>query len=179
MVEVPSVVQTDAELLSRVREGDRASAEVLARRHVGWAVDYARRRGAGDLAEDCAQTVLSNLIARPPLGLPTEGARPYLVVCLDREVVRACARLPPQPHESIVDPRTSPSAAVARRHLVERARLAITELPSHQQRLVEMRYFDGLEPAEIAQVTGEPAGSVRKLISRALASLRDHRFFLQ
>jgi len=177
VVEVPSVSQTDAELLGSVRAGDRTAAETLARRHVGWAVDYARRRGAGDLAEDCAQTVLSNLVLRPPIELRAESARAYLTTCLDREVMRVHAPETLPPHESIVDPRTSPSSVVARRHLVGQALHALEDLPSHQHRLMVLRYVDGLEPAEIAVATGEPAGSVRKLLSRGLAALRVHRFF--
>lgn len=177
MLEVRSVSQTDAELLVGVREGDRAARETLARRYVAWTVDYARRCGAGDLAEDCAQTVLSNLIDRPPIGLESETARPYLAASLEREVVRVLARETKQPPELVVECRTSPSAALARCELARQALLAMADLPTHQRRLMTLRYVDGLEPTEIAAATGEPAGSVRKLLSRAVATLRAHRFF--
>lgn len=61
------------------------------------------------------------------------------------------------------------SAEVADRDYLLRA---LAELPSRQRAVLVLRYFDDLPDAEIAEVLGCSAGTVKAHASRALARLR-------
>jgi RNA polymerase sigma-70 factor (ECF subfamily) len=50
---------------------------------------------------------------------------------------------------------------------------ALSELPEREQSLVSLRYFAGMDPAQIADVLRMKAGAVRTALSRALQRLRD------
>ncbi|HLI70585.1 MAG TPA: RNA polymerase sigma factor [Ktedonobacteraceae bacterium] len=52
--------------------------------------------------------------------------------------------------------------------------LALEMLSAEQQRVLELRFFAGLDLAEIAQITNAPLGTVKSRLHRALASLRTH-----
>lgn len=162
--------RTDRELLQAIRSGDRAAKETFARRHARWAVDYARRKGAGDIAEDVAQEVLHNLTNRPPVDLRDSTAKPYMRRCILRKITEETARIRThQTQRSVVDPRTSPSSAAARNHAVA---VAVADLATDKRELLAMRYVDGLQYTEIAEATGRKAGTLRKDIWRTLEQLR-------
>lgn len=52
-------------------------------------------------------------------------------------------------------------------------RAAVNNLPPDQRRVLEMAFFGGLTHADIAQVTGEPLGTVKARIRRGMLKLRD------
>jgi RNA polymerase sigma-70 factor (ECF subfamily) len=56
--------------------------------------------------------------------------------------------------------------------MIEKARSVIHLLPSEQRKTLEMAFFDGLTHAEIAEMTGDPLGTVKTRIRTALLSLR-------
>jgi len=56
--------------------------------------------------------------------------------------------------------------------LMERARGVIHQLPSEQRKTLEMAFFDGLTHSEIAEMTGDPLGTVKTRIRSALLTLR-------
>ena len=56
--------------------------------------------------------------------------------------------------------------------LMERARSAVKLLPTEQRKTLEMAFFDGLTHSEIAEMTGDPLGTVKTRIRSALLSLR-------
>jgi RNA polymerase sigma-70 factor (ECF subfamily) len=56
--------------------------------------------------------------------------------------------------------------------MMERARLAIHKLPAEQRKTLEMAFFDGLTHSEIAELTGDPLGTVKTRIRSALLTLR-------
>ena len=55
---------------------------------------------------------------------------------------------------------------------MERARAVILMLPVEQRKTLEMAFFDGLTHSEIAEMTGDPLGTVKTRIRSALTSLR-------
>jgi RNA polymerase sigma-70 factor (ECF subfamily) len=59
-----------------------------------------------------------------------------------------------------------------RNSLMERARGVIHKLPAEQRKTLEMAFFDGLTHSEIAEMTGDPLGTVKTRIRSALLTLR-------
>jgi RNA polymerase sigma-70 factor (ECF subfamily) len=55
---------------------------------------------------------------------------------------------------------------------MEKARATIVLLPPEQRKTLEMAFFDGLTHSEIAEMTGDPLGTVKTRIRSALTSLR-------
>ena len=55
--------------------------------------------------------------------------------------------------------------------LLEKAKVVIAELPNDQRRTLEMAFFDGLTHSEIAQLTGDPLGTIKTRIRSALKTL--------
>ena len=56
--------------------------------------------------------------------------------------------------------------------MTERARAGMQQLPVEQRKTLEMAFFDGLTHSEIAEMTGEPLGTVKTRIRSALLTLR-------
>ncbi len=75
-------------------------------------------------------------------------------------------RLPPPPSPE------DPVVASAMAEDVERVRAAIRRLPEPYRAVALLRWCHGLEPADIADLRGEPPGTVWSLLSRAMARLR-------
>lgn len=56
----------------------------------------------------------------------------------------------------------------------ERVRQALTGLPIAEQEVIALRFFEQKKSREIAQILGKREGTVRSLLSRGLARLREH-----
>ena len=59
-----------------------------------------------------------------------------------------------------------------RNMMIEKARSVIHQLPMEQRKTLEMAFFDGLTHTEIAEMTGDPLGTVKTRIRSALSTLR-------
>ena len=59
-----------------------------------------------------------------------------------------------------------------RNSMMEKARTVIRLLPEEQKKTLEMAFFDGLTHSEIAEITGDPLGTVKTRIRSALTTLR-------
>jgi RNA polymerase sigma-70 factor (ECF subfamily) len=59
-----------------------------------------------------------------------------------------------------------------RNNMMVRARTVIQQLPTEQRKTLEMAFFDGLTHSEIAEMTGDPLGTVKTRIRSALLTLR-------
>lgn len=70
------------------------------------------------------------------------------------------------PDVSASDPESDP-------FLSERLRRLVASLPERQRMIVILRYSEDMDPEEIAELLGMPAGTVRSHLHRALALLRE------
>ena len=113
----------------------------------------------------------------PLLPSVAAGDRLAMESCLERYegLVWALARrpawdsldaLPYEPAAETSEPSRLDDAGV-------RALAVLRELPDEQRRLMEWALADGLSHAEIAGRTGTPLGTVKSLIRRGLARVRE------
>ncbi len=151
-----------------------ASAQLL-RREERWlrrlALDLTRDR---ELAEDLVQETFITALERPPAS--PGPLRPWLAGVL-RNLYRMAARASARRSrrelavemetESPPPDRALEAASVARALLDE-----IDRLSEPYQSTIRLRYYEGLEPAQIARQLGIPAATVRKRNQLALAHLR-------
>jgi RNA polymerase sigma factor (sigma-70 family) len=174
---VPISVEGDeAEVLARVRAGDRDAYAELVRRHAPSAIRTAALLGAGAEAEDVVQEAFVKAYA----GLGR--FRPWLLQIVaneTRNLHRAAGRRAAREQSAWV--RTEPlllaaagdepaSAALSGERRAELVR-ALAQLPDPHRRVVTCRYLLDLDEAETAAVLGWPRGTVKSRLRRALDRL--------
>jgi len=153
-----------AEALEHFRPG----LELLARRSLGSA-DASREAIQETLAR--AVVALANGQLSEPTKLPAfvAGIARHVIV----DMLRAARRVVPL--DTLAEhPAAASDALSALVSAGEQARVrdALTRLPPSDRELLQLCYFEGLTPGEIAGRLGEPAERVRKRKSRALERLR-------
>jgi RNA polymerase sigma-70 factor (sigma-E family) len=131
---------------------------------------------AGDrgLAEDVVQEVLIRAHARWDVIGRLDRPEAYVRKMIVNEYLswrRRSWRLVPSGAGPDVDGRLAPDPAVD--HAERDALLAeLGRLPRRQKAVLVLRYYEELSDAEIAEVLGCAAGTVRGYAARALATLR-------
>ncbi|GGA55498.1 DNA-directed RNA polymerase sigma-70 factor [Edaphobacter acidisoli] len=168
--------ETDAALLGRVQKGDEQAMAVLYDRYskVVYSVALRVLRDPA-AAEDVLQEVFMQ-VWRNPTGF--EAARGSMggwlaVVARNRSIDALRRKRPMDQVEAIALASNYNLADEAERNsMVERARSVMVRLPLEQRKTLEMAFFDGLTHTEIAEMTGDPLGTVKTRIRSGLASLR-------
>ena len=164
-------MQSDAELVEAVLDGDRASFGVLVQRYeravlgvaLGILGDY---HAAQDVAQDALVTAyvelrtLRSCFASWILGIARRRA-------IDVWRGRSRRRREKVPLDSI-----AADADEQLDDMVKQVFEAVDRLPKRQRQVILHRYCDGLSVREIAEATGSPVGTVTKYLSRARARLR-------
>jgi RNA polymerase sigma-70 factor (ECF subfamily) len=166
----------DAQLLDRVRRGDEQAMAVLYDRYSKLVYSVALRvlRDPAS-AEDILQDVFLGLWRRPETFVSTRGSLGgwLAVVARNRAIDTLRRKRPSEQIEEIYLASPSNLADEAERNtLMQRARAIILHLPLEQRKTLEMAYFDGLTHTEIAEITGDPLGTVKTRIRSALLHLR-------
>ncbi|WP_051366496.1 sigma-70 family RNA polymerase sigma factor [Hamadaea tsunoensis] len=176
-VQIHSALTSDAELLTRVRDGDSEAYGELYRRHVDaarrLAVVLAHDRGeAEDLAADAFARVLASLRSG---GGPRTAFRPYLLTSVRNafyDRVRRAQRV--EPTDAIEDyetpePYEDPSIAALERSYAARA---FARLPERWRAVLWHTEVEGESPTQIAPLFGLTANAVSVLAYRARERLR-------
>jgi RNA polymerase sigma-70 factor (ECF subfamily) len=160
----------DHGLVARALAGDDGSFTILVRRHERslYATAYAITRSQWDAA-DAVQDALADAYAsldslRDPARFGAWVSR--IVVNKCNGLLRRRGRVlpmeePPEPQAFVWD---GPEAGM---DLMR----AIQELSPDHREVIALRYFRDLKVADIAEVLGTPAGTVKSRINRALAAL--------
>jgi len=160
--------------------GDQLDVEALYRRDAGAIHRFARRAGASEAdAEDLTQAAFLKAIERPPA--PNDSSAPgrawlhTVAANLMRDRWREGARAQRRGIGSAsgalaagADQPEEAAMAEAERVLV---RMAMAALPDESRRILLMRVVEGRSSAEVAEVLGRTADSVRQAQLRALRSL--------
>jgi RNA polymerase sigma-70 factor (ECF subfamily) len=166
----------DGELLTRVLRGDEGAMAVLFDRYskIVYSVSLRVLRDTAS-AEDVMQEIFMQIWRNPNSFVSTKGSLGgWLAVVARNRSIDTLRRK--RPSEQVEEMNLASSYNLAdeaeRSILMERARAAVKLLPTEQRKTLEMAFFDGLTHTEIAEMTGDPLGTVKTRIRSALLSLR-------
>lgn len=124
--------------------------------------------GSSADAEDATQTVFLKLLDKPRAFNDDEHEKAWLIVCAQnhcRDLLKSAARkrsaeLP----EDMPDDRAHAESDETLR--------VVLDLPEKYKTCVYLHYYEGYRTAEIAEITGTPASTVRSRLSEARALLK-------
>jgi len=172
----PPSGQDDSALLVQVQRGDESAMASLFDRYskVVYSVALRVLRDPAS-AEDVLQEVFMQIWRNPDSFVATRGSLGgWLAVVARNRSIDALRRK--RPTESVDDMSLASNYNLAdeaeRNSLMEKARGVIHLLPMEQRKTLEMAFFDGLTHSEIAEMTGDPLGTVKTRIRSALTTLR-------
>ncbi len=169
----------DEGLLAAWAKGDRGAGRTLVDRHLA-AVGrfFANKVGSTSEAEDLVGETFQRLAAGLDRYRGDSSVRTYLFAIAHnvlREFLRRRQREAnrAEPLDSIADLGPSPSLALARDRQERLLLHALRALPFDDQCVLELSLFEEMSRAEIAAVTGIPAGTVAGRLTRARQRLHE------
>jgi RNA polymerase sigma-70 factor (ECF subfamily) len=170
------MTDSDHDLMRQCREGDAAAFEALVRRWEGkvarMLAGMAGRSDIDDLAQEVfVRVLLAKDRYRPEAAFSTWLYR--IVLNVARDAGRKNRRRPER-LESVqpADGSQPPAAALAHEEVVAKVNRAMDHLPDELRDVVMMKHYGDLTFAEIAEVTGDPASTVKSRMQAALVQLR-------
>ena len=172
----PPSMQDDAALLLLVRRGDEQAMAALFDRYSRIVYSVALRvlRDPAS-AEDVLQEIFMQVWRSPDGFIATRGSLGgwLAVVSRNRSIDTLRRKRPAEQIDETLLPSSYNLADEAEREgMMEKARTVIRKLPPEQRKTLEMAFFDGLTHSEIAEMTGDPLGTVKTRIRGALLALR-------
>ena len=172
----PPSTDDDASLLALVQRGDEAAMAALFDRYskVVYSVALRVLRDPAS-AEDILQEIFMQIWRSPDSFIATRGSLGgwLAVVSRNRSIDRLRRKRPMESVEDIGLASPFNLADEAERNImIGKAREVIVLLPVDQRKTLEMAFFDGLTHSEIAEMTGDPLGTVKTRIRSALLTLR-------
>jgi RNA polymerase sigma-70 factor, ECF subfamily len=169
-------MKDDASLLVLVQKGDEHAMASLFDRYSKIVYSVALRvlRDPSS-AEDVLQEIFMQIWRNPDAFVATRGTLGgWLAVVSRNRSIDALRRK--RPTEQVDDMALASPYNLAdeaeRNSMMEKARSVIHLLPVEQRKTLEMAFFDGLTHSEIAEMTGDPLGTVKTRIRSALTTLR-------
>jgi RNA polymerase sigma-70 factor (ECF subfamily) len=168
--------EDDAALLALVQAGDGQAMATLYDRYSRVVYSVALRvLGDPASAEDILQEVFMQIWRNPDSFTAARGSLGgWLAIVSRNRSIDNLRRKRPTTNVDDVPLASSFNLAdeAERNSLMERARGVIQKLPTEQRKTLEMAFFDGLTHSEIAEMTGDPLGTVKTRIRSALLTLR-------
>ena len=171
---------SDAQLVTSIaRYSEIALAEVY-RRHGGAVYGLARRvlNNASE-AEDVTQEVFLRLWNRPDRFDPGRGTlRSFLLTQSHGRAVDAVRSLNARRLRESGEARRTATAEYDMQHEVwdlavaDQVARALGDLPDEERRAIELAYFDGHTYVEVADLLGQPEGTVKSRIRNGMRRMR-------
>ncbi|MGH3009066.1 MAG: RNA polymerase sigma factor [Gaiellaceae bacterium] len=167
---------TDAELLARVGDRDRAAFEQLYDRYVRsiFGLALRRLRDRQD-AEDAVQEVFTAVWRSAGSYRPERGpAGGWLYTVARNAVVDRLRRSGPATESELpelVSAEHGPAARAEESETAWRVHRALEELQPHEREVIELAYWSELSQSEVAEYLGLPLGTVKTRTRSALARL--------
>ena len=173
---LPPSTEDDAALLAQVQRGDEQAMAALFDRYSKIVYSVALRVLRDPAAaEDVLQEIFMQIWRNPTSFIATRGSLGgWLAVVSRNRSIDALRRKRPteQVEEMALASNYNLADEAERNSLMEKARGVIHLLPVEQRKTLEMAFFDGLTHSEIAEMTGDPLGTVKTRIRSALTALR-------
>ncbi len=173
----------DEELMVLVKRADPAAFAVVYERHSTAAFSLAYRMvGKRSAAEDVVQEAFLALWRGSGRYDATRGSVRTWVLgivhhraidALRRSVVHDRRRASDEGLEERFETGERTDVEVARRDEAATVRGALRGLPAEQARVIELAYFGGFTHTEIAEMLGQPLGTVKGRMRLGLTKLRD------
>ncbi len=171
---------SDAQLVTSIaRYSEVALAEVY-RRHGGAVFGLARRVLNNQAeAEDVTQEVFLRLWNQPDRFDPNRGSlRSFLLAQAHARAVDAVRSLNARRLREVKDAQRTATAAYDMQHevwdlaLADQVAAALGGLPEEERRAIEMAYYDGRTYVEVADLLGQPEGTVKSRIRNGMRRMR-------
>jgi RNA polymerase sigma-70 factor, ECF subfamily len=169
---------SDEQLMLMFRYGNRAAFGLLFEKHRAGVYSFARRMlGSRSAAEDVVQEAFLRVVGAAGAYEPSARFQTWLWT-----IVRNCAVSLLRRHnpvaialpEAVADPREcDPPEAAHHAETLERLEQAIDKLAPAQRETFLLRYRHDMTYDEIADVTGQPLGTVKTHIHRARLRLAE------
>lgn len=165
-----------------VRDGDPRAFELLYDRHGGAAFSLAYRMvGKRSMAEDVTQEAFLSIWRSRARYDPLRGSvRTWVLGIVHNRTIDALRRGSVHDRrretlDGVHERHESPDRTdveVARREEARSVRSALDTLPEDQRRTIELAYFSGFSHSQIAELLGEPIGTVKGRMRLGLTKLR-------
>jgi RNA polymerase sigma-70 factor, ECF subfamily len=171
---------SDAQLVTSIaRYSEIALAEVY-RRHGGAVYGLARRvLNNAHEAEDVTQEVFLRLWNRPDRFDPGRGTlRSFLLTQSHGRAVDAVRSLNARRLRESGEARRTATAEYDMQHeawdlaVADQVARALGDLPDDERRAIELAYFDGHTYVEVADLLGQPEGTVKSRIRNGMRRMR-------
>lgn len=168
----------DVELLELWRQGDMAAGEILFERCYDPIARFFRSRVSGDIADLVQETFVACVEGRDRV---QEGAsfRAYIfsvannVLCHHLRTKYRSDRLVDFDQLSVEDVAPGPISQITRRREQHLLLAALRRIPVNDQLLLELRYWEQIKTADIAQAMGLAHGTVRSRLAHARKRLEE------
>ena len=171
-----NAVSPDAVLVSAIRFGDEQAMAQLYERYSPIVYSVALRvLGNTAAAEDVLQEVFMQLWRSPQMFDASRGSLPgWLAVITRNRAIDSLRKRRPEAdiNEVVVSVEPDLVSSAGWSRALEKIRGVLGGMPALQRSALEMAFFDGLTHSEIAQMTGEPLGTVKTRIRAGLVILR-------
>ncbi|MGI9020635.1 MAG: RNA polymerase sigma factor [Solirubrobacterales bacterium] len=173
----------DEELMTLVDRKDETAFEVFYERHGGPAYSLAHRMvGDRSLAEDVVQEAfLSMWRSKAGYDRARGSVRSWSLGIVRNRAIDALRRAStPAPKlnlddDAALESQQSPEltdSAVIRRETARQVRGALGSLPNEQSQVIQLAYFGGFSHSEIAEMLGEPLGTIKGRMRLGLEKAR-------
>ena len=176
----------DEQLMTRVRNGDAAALEILYDRYAALIMGFAFRLLADRaLSEEIVQETFWRVWrSAATFDARRGGFAGWLFGIARNLTIDLCRRrkIRPQPlidedQAQPIEHAPDPDVDVAETAWISikraQVRAALGELPAAQRTVIDLAYFRGMTRQEIAEVTGEPLGTIHTRARLALQKLRE------
>ncbi len=179
------VKRSDEELWQLTREGQESAFNQLMERYLSALLHYGRKFTVdSSLVQDCVQDVLADLWLRRTHESPILSVRAYLFTAVRNRVCNQARRalragvLHDNEEYALFEASFSVEeswiADETERERLDKLNSLINQLPPRQKEVIYLRYYQGLEKDQIAQVLNINYQSVSNLLHRTLTTLRNH-----
>jgi RNA polymerase sigma-70 factor (ECF subfamily) len=170
--------ETDAQLVARVRRGDRAAAGALAERYLRAcrAVALAVTGEESDADDVCQDAFVAAMERIDSCRQPDRFGAWLLQIVRNRARDHLRARARPVlsiDGMDIASPRASPAAEAERQDAQTRLLTAMRELPEERREVLLLHDLEGWTHREIAERMGLPPGTVRSHLHHARRRIRE------